>query len=37
MAEALDYIPMPERVVTIVKKTWAGITSADGTPVYPAK
>jgi phosphate transport system substrate-binding protein len=37
MAEALDYIPMPERVVTIVKKTWAGITSADGTPVYPPK
>ena len=34
-AEALDYIPMPDNVVGMIKKTWANdIKSADGKPVY---
>ena len=37
MAEELDYIPMPAGVVKIVKETWKGISSSDGTPVYPGK
>ncbi|MBN2038078.1 MAG: phosphate ABC transporter substrate-binding protein PstS [Chitinispirillaceae bacterium] len=37
MAEELDYIPMPESVVKIVKEKWAGITSSKGTSVYPGK
>ena len=34
-AEALDYIPMPDNVVGMIKKTWVNdIKSADGKPVY---
>lgn len=34
-AEALDYIPMPEKVVGLIKKTWASdIKTADGKAVY---
>src|SRR3954454_7725006 len=34
MAEALDYIPMPENVVTLIKKEWAGdIKDASGKPL----
>ncbi len=34
-AEALDYIPMPDNVVALIKKTWASdIKSSDGKPVY---
>ena len=29
-AEALDYIPMPDAVVTLIKKEWSGITDANG-------
>jgi phosphate transport system substrate-binding protein len=37
-AEELDYIPMPEKVVGLIKKTWANdIKSADGKPVYSGK
>jgi len=35
MAEALDYIPMPDAVVASVKKTWnAEIKDATGKPLY---
>lgn len=35
MAEALDYIPMPDAVVTSVKKTWASeIKDANGKPLH---
>jgi phosphate transport system substrate-binding protein len=34
-AEALDYIPMPDKVVGLIKKTWAAdIKSTDGKAVY---
>jgi phosphate transport system substrate-binding protein len=34
MAEDLDYIPMPENVVTLIKKEWAGdIKDASGKPL----
>jgi phosphate transport system substrate-binding protein len=37
-AEALDYIPMPANVVTLIKKTWASdIKDASGKPVYEPK
>ena len=37
-AEELDYIPMPEKVVGLIKKTWANdIKSADGKAVYTGK
>ncbi|HET9210082.1 MAG TPA: phosphate ABC transporter substrate-binding protein PstS [Thermoanaerobaculia bacterium] len=38
MAEQLDYVPMPDKVVSLVQKTWATeIKGADGKPVWPAK
>jgi phosphate transport system substrate-binding protein len=33
MASDLDYVPMPEAVVSLVKKEWAKIVGADGKPV----
>jgi phosphate transport system substrate-binding protein len=34
MAEELDYIPLPEKVVALVKKTWAAdIKGGDGKPL----
>ena len=37
-AEALDYIPMPDNVVGMIKKTWASeITTADGKLVFDGK
>ena len=37
MAEELDYIPMPEPVVALIKKTWAiELKAADGKPLYIA-
>jgi phosphate transport system substrate-binding protein len=37
-AEALDYIPMPDTVVGMIKKTWAAeIKTADGKLVYEGK
>jgi phosphate transport system substrate-binding protein len=37
-AEALDYIPMPDNVVGLIRKTWAtDIKGADGKAVYGAK
>src|SRR4051812_32772556 len=34
MAEDLDYIPMPDSVKTLVRKTWTEIKGASGKPVY---
>jgi phosphate transport system substrate-binding protein len=35
MAEELDYIPMPDPVVALIKKTWATeLKGADGKPLY---
>ena len=37
-AAALDYIPMPDNVVGMVRKTWAAdVKTADGKPVYQFK
>jgi phosphate transport system substrate-binding protein len=35
MAEELDYIPMPDKVVADVKKSWAEIKDGSGKPLYP--
>ena len=35
MAEDLDYVPMPDAVVNLIRKTWAEkIKAANGSPVY---
>ena len=34
MAEQLDYIPMPDAVVALVKKSWAGMKDASGKPLF---
>ena len=34
MAEELDYIPMPDSVKSLVRKTWTEIKDASGKPVY---
>jgi phosphate transport system substrate-binding protein len=37
MAEALDYVPMPEKVVAAIKKMWAtDIKDRDGKPIFTA-
>jgi phosphate transport system substrate-binding protein len=33
MAEELDYVPMPAKVVSLVEKSWEKIAGADGKPV----
>ena len=35
MAEKLDYVPMPEKVVKLVEKAWSGQIKAAGQPVWP--
>jgi phosphate transport system substrate-binding protein len=38
MAEALDYVPMPDSVVSLIKKTWAeSIKDSAGKPLLAAK
>jgi len=35
IAEGLDYIPMPDAVVTLIKKTWASdLKDASGKPIF---
>jgi len=34
MAEDLDYVPMPNTVVSLIEKTWTGIKGADGKAVW---
>jgi phosphate transport system substrate-binding protein len=37
IAEGLDYVPMPDAVVTLIKKTWAAeMKDADGKPLLVA-
>ncbi|KAA0595863.1 MULTISPECIES: phosphate ABC transporter substrate-binding protein PstS [Azospirillum] len=36
MATELDYVPMPDAVVSLVQKTWAQTIQADGKPVWTA-
>ena len=36
MATDLDYVPMPDSVVSLVQKTWAQTIQADGKPVWTA-
>lgn len=36
MATELDYVPMPEAVVSLVQKTWSQTIQADGKPVWTA-
>lgn len=33
-AEALDYVPMPDSVVALIRKAWGDIKGADGKPIY---
>jgi phosphate transport system substrate-binding protein len=38
MAEALDYVPMPAKVVAAIEKTWAAeIKDASGKPLYASR
>lgn len=34
MAGELDYVPLPESLVKLVEKSWAGVKDAAGKPVY---
>jgi phosphate transport system substrate-binding protein len=34
MAEQLDYVPMPDKVITAVEQSWKQIVGADGKPVW---
>jgi phosphate transport system substrate-binding protein len=36
-AEALDYIPMPDNVLGLIRKAWLEVKGPDGKPVYEAK
>jgi phosphate transport system substrate-binding protein len=37
MAEDLDYVPMPDNVVTAIQKVWAAeIKDASGKPLFTA-
>ena len=33
-AEALDYVPLPESLVALIRKEWTNIKSSDGKPLY---
>jgi len=37
MAEELDYVPLPDSVVTEVKKNWVEITGNDNKPLFAQK
>ncbi len=34
LAEDLDYVPLPDTVVALVKKSWADIVGTDNKPVF---
>jgi phosphate transport system substrate-binding protein len=36
MAEELDYVPMPAKVVGSIQKSWLDIKDPSGKPVYTA-
>jgi phosphate transport system substrate-binding protein len=33
-AEALDYVPLPDNLVAMIRKEWSNIKGADGKPLY---
>ncbi|MFC3069315.1 phosphate ABC transporter substrate-binding protein PstS [Phenylobacterium soli] len=33
-AQALDYVPLPDAVKTLVRQSWSGVVGPDGKPVY---
>ena len=35
MAEELDYVPMPDKVVSSIKRAWSEITDMNGKPIFP--
>jgi phosphate transport system substrate-binding protein len=37
LAKQLDYVPLPEKVVKLVEKTWTDSIKADGKPVWSGK
>lgn len=37
MAKDLDYVPLPNEVVGLVKKTWATSIKSQGKPVWAGK
>ncbi len=37
MAEALDYVPMPESVIKMVEQSWQQIKGVDGKPVWSGR
>ena len=37
MAEQLDYVPLPDAVVTLMENTWKKSIASNGKPVWPAK
>src|ERR1039457_1892218 len=37
MAQDLDYVPLPDKVVKLVQKTWQDSLKVDGKAVWPAK
>jgi phosphate transport system substrate-binding protein len=34
MAESLDYVPMPDKVVGLIGNTWKQVKTADGQPIW---
>jgi len=37
MANQLDYVPLPEKLVKLVKKTWTASIQDKGKPVWTGK
>jgi phosphate transport system substrate-binding protein len=37
LAQDLDYVPMPDKVITQIEKTWADTLKVNGKPAWPAK
>ena len=37
LANQLDYVPLPDKVVTMVEKTWTASIKSQGKPVWPGK
>jgi phosphate transport system substrate-binding protein len=35
MADSLDYVPLPDKLVELVETTWRGVKSADDKPLWP--
>jgi phosphate transport system substrate-binding protein len=35
MAEELDYVPMPDKVVSSIKRAWSEIKDMNGKPIFP--